>query len=76
MGRRRIGFWLSAVVGSGLVVGCRSASESRAVPEQPLLLSKTPVEGRIEAVETEHLAATEPTAPRTRRGGTRAGASQ
>src|SRR5438105_11588212 len=55
--------WVSAAASGALALGGRSASGPAAYPEQPLLLSKTPVEGTIEMVETDQLAATEPAAP-------------
>jgi hypothetical protein len=55
--------WLTAAVSGGLFLGCRSASNRPPYPEQPLLLSKTPVEGKIEAVETGPVAQADPVAP-------------
>lgn len=54
--------WRLIVCGS-LLTGCRSGADPRLYPEQPLLLSKTPVEGKIELVDSTRVARTDPQPP-------------
>lgn len=63
MKKQLVRICLSAAVSGGLALGCRSTSTPTAYPDQPLLLSKTPVEGTIETVPTDRLAVIEPSAP-------------
>jgi hypothetical protein len=54
--------WLAAALGGGLVLGCRSADSSNLLPEDPLLLSKKPVEGKLETAAPAQVARKEPVA--------------
>src|SRR5438132_5275864 len=61
MRRQRIHVWLAA--GCCLLAGCHNHARRCPYPEEPLLLSKPPVEGKIEVLEGPQLARSEPAAP-------------
>lgn len=60
MRRQRISWWLAA---GCLLAGCHQHGRHCPYPEEPLLLSKPPVEGKIEVLEGPQLARSEPAAP-------------
>jgi hypothetical protein len=62
MRRKRAKIWLLAAAG-GLVLGCQSASVRNGYPEDPLLLSKKPVEGKPGKAESVQVVHAEPKAP-------------
>src|SRR5437762_7770269 len=61
MRRQLIHVWLAA--GGCLLGGCHHGARHCPYPEEPLLLSKPPVEGKIEVLEGPQLTRSEPVAP-------------
>lgn len=62
MRRQLFHVWLAAAAGGCLLAGCHSARQCP-YPEEPLLLSKPPVEGKIEVQPGPQVARSEPVAP-------------
>ncbi|MGE3808033.1 MAG: hypothetical protein AB7K24_25510 [Gemmataceae bacterium] len=62
-GRKRN--WLTLALAACSVLGCKSSQPNPSFPEEPLLLSKTPVAGNLEVIEPGRtvIAETQPAAP-------------
>lgn len=63
MRRQLLQVWLAATAGGCLSVGCHNNTRCCPYPEEPLLLSKPPVEGKIDVIDGPQLSRSEPVAP-------------
>ncbi len=63
MRAQRVHVWLAAAASGCLCLGCHNSMRCCPYPEEPLLLSKPPVEGKIEVIDGPQLSRSEPAAP-------------
>src|SRR5438067_1448751 len=66
MRRTSAGVWLAAALASGLAAGCQTGPVHHLYMDDPLLLSKKPVDGKAEHAGSILTAAAEPTPPMER----------